>query len=88
MVGALGGHGGGAAVEGPLDPVGQLVGVGGFGGDVVGGAGLFVAVGDDGAHEVGGVAAAAAAGHVHTGGGLGVFVVAFAGDPLIQVGGV
>ena len=46
-VGALAGtYGVGAAVKGPLDPLGQLVGVGGFGGDVVGGAGLFVVVGD------------------------------------------
>ena len=32
-----------------------------FCGDVVGGVGLFVVVGDDGAHELGGVAAGAAA---------------------------
>jgi hypothetical protein len=38
-----------------------------LGGDVVGGVGLFVVVGDDAAHELGGLAAAAAAGHVHTG---------------------
>src|SRR5260370_29270322 len=83
-----GGHGFGAAVEGPSDPVGQRLTVGGFGGDVVGGAGLVVVVGDDAAHQLGGVAAGAAASHVHTGGGLGVFVVAFPGDPLVQVGGV
>ena len=33
-----------AAVEQPVDPVGQLVAVLGLGGDVVGGAGLFVVV--------------------------------------------
>ncbi|HUH67745.1 MAG TPA: hypothetical protein VLZ05_02055 [Mycobacterium sp.] len=37
-----GDHGFGAAVEGPSDPVGQRLTVEGFGGDVVGGAGLFV----------------------------------------------
>ena len=83
--GSPGSHGGGAPVEQPVDPVGQLAGVGRFGGDVVGGAGLFVEVGDDGAHQLGGGAAAAAAGHVHTGSLFGVFVHAFPGDPLIQV---
>jgi len=45
------GHGVGTAVEEPLDAVGQLLTVGVFGGDVVGGVGLFVVVGDDAAHE-------------------------------------
>jgi hypothetical protein len=57
----------------------------GFCGDVVGGAGLLVVVGDDAAHQGSGVSAGAAARHVHTGGGLGVFMVAFPGDPLIQI---
>jgi hypothetical protein len=61
------GHGVGTAVEEPLDAVGQLAGVECLGGDVVGGVGLFVVVGDDAAHELGGLAAAAAAAHVHTG---------------------
>jgi len=34
-------------------------------------------VGDDGGRELGGVAAGVAASHVHTGGELGVFVLAF-----------
>ena len=76
------GHGVGTAVEEPLDAVGQLLTVGVFGGDVVGGVGLFVVVGDDGAHELVGLAATAAAGHVHTGGGLSVLVVTFPGEPL------
>jgi hypothetical protein len=60
-------HGLGAPFEETPDPVGQLAGVECLGGDVVGGVGLFVVVGDDAAHELGGLAAAAAAGHVHTG---------------------
>jgi hypothetical protein len=49
---------------------------------------LFVVVGDDGAHELGGVAAGAAASHVHTGGGLGVLMLAFPGQALVQMRGV
>ena len=62
--------------RGPIGPGRERLTVGGFGGDVVGGAGPLVVVGDHGAHELGGVAAGAAASRVHTGGGLGVFVLA------------
>src|SRR5271166_1591559 len=56
-------------------------------GDVVGGLGLVVVVGDDGAHQCGGLSAGASAHDVHTG-WVGVLVVVFAGHPLIQLGGV
>jgi hypothetical protein len=53
----------------------------------VGRAGLLVVVRDDAADHGGGVAAGAAAHDVQAV-GLVVFVLAFAGDPLVQVGGV
>jgi len=70
-------HSAGAAVEQAAHPIRQHA-VCGVGGDVVGGAGLFVVVGGDGAHKVGGGAAGAAASHGHTGDELGVLVVALA----------
>ena len=76
------GHGVGAAVEEPLDAVGQLLAVGVS-------AAMWWAVRACSSWlammartQLGGLAAGAAAGHVHTGGGLGVLVVAFPGEPL------
>ena len=60
----------------------------GAGGDVVGSVGLVVVVGDDAARQVGRFAVGAAPGDVHTGVGVGVFVVAFPCQASIQVGGV
>jgi hypothetical protein len=79
-------YGLGAAVEQAGDPVGELLAVS-VRGDVVRGVGSVVVVGDDAADELGGVAAGAAAHDMQTV-GLGMFVLAFAGEPLVQVGGV
>ena len=56
----------------------------GVGGDVVSGVGAVVVVGDDVAQQRGGLTAGAAARDVHPGVGVAVFVVAFAGHPLVQ----
>ena len=72
------------SVQCPLHTLGKLVAAG-FGGDVVGGAGLFIVVGDDAAQKLGGVAATAAARHVYSRRGFGVFVIALAGDPLVHI---
>jgi hypothetical protein len=51
-------HGLRVSVQCPLHTLGELVAAG-VGGDVVGGAGLFIVVGDDAAQKLGGVEAAA-----------------------------
>jgi hypothetical protein len=49
-----------STLQQPANTLGQLVAVGGLGGEVVGGVGRLVVVGDDGAHQLGGVAAGSA----------------------------
>ena len=71
-----------SAVQQPAHPIGQLIAVCRLG-DVVGGAGLLVVVGDDGAHELGGVPAGAAAQDVHTW-RIGVFVLGFCCSALVH----
>jgi hypothetical protein len=77
-------HGLRVSVQCPLHTLGELVAAG-VGGDIVGGAGLFIVVGDDAAQKLGGVAATAAARYVYSRRGFGVFVIALAGRPLLHI---
>ncbi|HZE15922.1 MAG TPA: hypothetical protein VE197_09565, partial [Mycobacterium sp.] len=79
-------NGSGATAQCPLDALGQLVVVCDVSGDVMRSAGLLVLGGDNGPHQLSGLAAAAAAQRMHTRGrlsnrrNLGV-VVSPHGDP-------
>jgi hypothetical protein len=70
----------------PGHTIGQVLAIG-LGSDLVDGLGPVVAAGD-GADKSGGVVAVAAASLAYTGGRVGVFVVAFPSDAVVDIGAV